>query len=331
MAHELTKHPALPPTDQEPAVCLIGPTAIGKTGLSLGLASELDAEIISVDSMQVYRHLDIGTAKATPAEREQIPHHLIDIVNPDEEYHVARFITDAAAAVAAIRARGRLPLLVGGTGLYLKGLLEGLFAVPPIPPEIREKLRQRLEREGEAALHMELARVDPESARRISANDRQRLLRALEIEAATGIPWSHYLADREQTPLIGNVLVIGLDCDRERLYQRINARVAEMVARGLRQEVEELLAMGYAPTLKPLQSIGYRHMIEYLRGNWGWEQSLELLARDTRRYAKRQLTWFRHMAGVQWFAPEQTTAIRASVEHFLSVPPKGAPPSGHAL
>lgn len=331
MAHELTEQPATPPTDHLPAVCLIGPTAIGKTGLSLNLASELNAEIVSVDSMQVYRHLDIGTAKATIEERQQVPHHLIDIVDPDTEYHVARYITDAAAAIADIRGRGKLPLLVGGTGLYLKGLLEGLLAIPPIPPEVREELRQRLEREGEGALRIKLARIDPESARRIPVNDRQRLLRALEIEAATGIPWSHYLADREQTPLLGNVLVIGLDCDRERLYQRINVRVAEMVTSGLRHEVEEVLAMGYTPTLKPLQSIGYRHMIEYLRGNWGWEQSLELLARDTRRYAKRQLTWFRHMAGVRWFAPEQTTAIRESMEHFLSAPPKGTRPTGQPM
>lgn len=318
MAHELTEHSPSPPTDHLPAICLIGPTAIGKTGLSLGLAAELHAEIVSVDSMQVYRYLDIGTAKATPAERAQVAHHLIDIAEPDEEYHVARFIRDAAAAIAGIRSRGRLPLLVGGTGLYLKGLLEGLFQMPPIPPEIREELRQRLEREGEGKLHAELARLDPESARRIPPGDRQRLLRALEILAATGLPWSHYLAERPQEPLLDNVLIIGLDCDRERLYQRINRRVEEMVALGLQTEVEHLLAMGYAPSLKPLQSIGYRHMIEYLRGNWGWEQTLELLARDTRRYAKRQLTWFRHMAGVHWFTPEQTVAIRAKADHFLT-------------
>lgn len=318
MAHELTEHSPSPPTDHLPAICLIGPTAIGKTGLSLGLAAELHAEIVSVDSMQVYRYLDIGTAKATPAERAQVAHHLIDIAEPDEEYHVARFIRDAAAAIAGIRSRGKLPLLVGGTGLYLKGLLEGLFRMPPIPPEIRGELRQRLEREGEGKLHAELARLDPESARRIPPGDRQRLLRALEILAATGLPWSHYLAERPQEPLLDNVLIIGLDCDRERLYQRINRRVEEMVALGLQTEVEHLLAMGYAPSLKPLQSIGYRHMIEYLRGNWGWEQTLELLARDTRRYAKRQLTWFRHMAGVHWFTPEQTVAIRAKADHFLT-------------
>jgi tRNA dimethylallyltransferase len=318
VAHKLTEHPAPPSTDHLPAVCLIGPTAIGKTGLSLSLAGELNAEIVSVDSMQVYRHLDIGTAKATPAERAQVPHHLIDIVEPDEEYHVARFISDAMTAIGGIRSRGKLPLLVGGTGLYLKGLLEGLFSMPPIPPEIRGGLRQRLEREGEGALRAELARLDPESARRIPDNDRQRLLRALEIVVATGTPWSYYLMQREQTPLLDNVLIIGLDCDRERLYQRINARVEQMVASGLREEVEKVLAMGYAPTLKPLQSIGYRHMIEYLHGAWGWEESLELLARDTRRYAKRQLTWFRHLAGVRWFAPEQTAAIRETAGHFLT-------------
>lgn len=316
--HRVAKTTETPPIDRQPAVCLIGPTAIGKTGLSLELATRYGAEIVSVDSMQVYRGLDIGTAKATLAERQQIPHHLIDIVEPDEPYHVARFIDDAVAAIAAIRAKGRLPLLVGGTGLYLKGLLQGLFAVSPIPPEIRQGLRQRLEQEGEAALHAELARLDPPSAGRIHPHDRQRLLRALEIQAATGTPWSRYLAEQAQAPLLGNVLVLGLDCDRDRLYQRIDTRVGQMVDAGLQGEVEQLLARGYAPTLKPLQSIGYRHMIEYLRGAWGWEQTMELLARDTRRYAKRQLTWFRHMAGVRWFAPEQTAAMCETVDHFLA-------------
>ena len=318
MAPELSEHSPHPSTDHLPAVCLIGPTAIGKTGLSLALAAELDAEIVSVDSMQVYRYLDIGTAKATKAERQQVVHHLIDIVDPDEEYHVARFIADAAAAIAGIRRRGRLPLLVGGTGLYLKGLLEGLFRMPPIPPEIRQELRQRLEREGEGALHAELARLDPDSARRIPPGDRQRLLRALEIMTATGIPWSRHLAERDQAPLLDNVLLLGLACDREQLYQRINARVDQMVAAGLREEVERVLAMGYAPSLKSLQSIGYRHMIEYLHGNWGWAEALELLARDTRRYAKRQLTWFRHLAGVRWFAPNETAAIRETVTDYLT-------------
>ncbi|MFZ5763497.1 MAG: tRNA (adenosine(37)-N6)-dimethylallyltransferase MiaA [Thermodesulfobacteriota bacterium] len=321
MAHELREPPASPATDREPALCLIGPTAIGKTALSLALARALDAEIVSVDSMQVYRYLDIGTAKATIEERQRVPHHLIDIVDPDEEYHVARFVRDAAAAIAGIRTRGRLPLLVGGTGLYLKGLLEGLFPAPPIPAEIRGELRQRLEREGEGALHAELTRLDPDSARRIPPGDRQRLLRALEIAAATGTPWSRYLAAGEQRPLLDNVLVIGLDCERERLYERINARVGQMAAAGLREEVEKVLAMGYAPSLKPLQSIGYRHMIEYLRGAWGWEEALALLARDTRRYAKRQLTWFRHMAGVRWFSPDQVDAVRMAADHFLAACP----------
>ncbi|MEW6593948.1 MAG: tRNA (adenosine(37)-N6)-dimethylallyltransferase MiaA [Thermodesulfobacteriota bacterium] len=319
------------PIDHLPVVCLVGPTAIGKTGLSLVLANELHAEIVSVDSMQVYRCLDIGTAKATPEERQRVPHHLIDIVNPDEEYHVARFIADAPAAIRAIRDRGRLPLLVGGTGLYLKGLLEGLFHVPPIPREIRNALQQRLEGEGEKALHAELARLDPESARRIPPGDRQRLLRALEIMEASGIPWSQWLSQKEQTPLLDNVLVIGLDCDRERLYRRINRRVAQMAEAGLLDEVRGLLARGYDPRLKPLQSIGYRHMIRYLGGELGWEQTLELLARDTRRYAKRQITWFRHMTGIQWFAPEQIEAVRERVEHFLSASPHGTPPAGPLL
>lgn len=310
-------------TDNWPAVCLVGPTAIGKTSLSLMLAEKFGAEIVSVDSMQVYRQMDIGTAKATPAERRRVPHHLIDIVNPDEEYHAARFIKDAGEAITGIRSRGRMPLLVGGTGLYLKGLLEGLFEVTAIEPGLREALRLRLAGEGHQALHAELQRLDPHSAARIHPHDTHRLLRALEIHTATGVPWSQYLQEQSPNPMLANVLLIGLTCERERLYHRINQRVEQMAENGLLDEVKKLLAMGYAPALKPLQSIGYRHMIQYLDGAWSWEESLQLLARDTRRYAKRQYTWFRRLPAIRWFEPSQAGAIVNAVHHFLAQ--EGAP------
>jgi tRNA dimethylallyltransferase len=298
-------------------VALIGPTGIGKTALSLEIAERFGGEIVSVDSMQVYRFMDVGTAKATLAERARVVHHLIDVVFPDEEYNVARFAADATRAMAAIRGRGRLPLLVGGTGLYLKGLLKGLFAIKE-DHELRQRLQARAEEEGLAALHAELARCDPESAARVHPHDSYRILRALEIFQATGIPWSEHLASQEQAAAGQNVLKIGLTCDREDLYQRIDRRVGLMVDQGLQQEVENLFALGYGGELKSMQAIGYRHMVNYLAGTWSREESLLELARDTRRYAKRQFTWFRRDAEVAWYHPGQRQEIFAAIDEFLA-------------
>jgi len=244
--------------------------------------------------------------------------HLLDVVNPDEEYHVARYVADAAQACREIIARGKRPLLVGGTGLYLKGLLEGLFEMPPVPEAVRDNLRQRLAEEGRAALFGELGQCDPESAARIHANDTHRLLRALEIFQATGQPWSAHLRAQQVRPALAKVLQIGLHGEREALYERINLRVEQMVEEGLLAEVEKLLALGYDPGLKAMQSIGYRHMLQFLQGQWDWEETLFLLARDTRRYAKRQMTWFGSDPFIRWFAPSETGAIFNCVESFFT-------------
>ena len=302
----------------EPVLVLIGPTAVGKTALSLALAERFSCEIVGLDSMQIYRHMDIGTAKATPEERARVPHHLIDVVNPDEEYHVARYVADATEACRQIIARGNRPLLVGGTGLYLKGLLEGLFEIPPVPESVRATLRKRLLEEGRAVLFAELSQCDPESATRIHPNDTHRLLRALEIFLATGQPWSEHLRKQKVQPALSNVLQLGLHCEREVLYERINLRVAQMVEEGLLGEVEKLLAMGYDPGLKSMQSIGYRHMVQFLKGEWGWDETLFLLARDTRRYAKRQMTWFGNDPHIRWVAPIDTAPIFECVEEFIA-------------
>ena len=301
----------------EPVLVLIGPTAVGKTALSLALAERFSCEIVGLDSMQIYRHMDIGTAKATAEERSRVPHHLLDVVNPDEEYHVARYVADATQACREIIGRGKRPLLVGGTGLYLKGLLEGLFEMPPVPETIRASLRQRLAEEGRAVLFGELGQCDPESASRIHANDTHRLLRALEIFQATGQPWSEHLRAQQVRPALTKVLQIGLRGERDALYERINLRVEQMVAEGLLGEVEKLLALGYDPGLKAMQSIGYRHMLQFIQGQWDWDETLFLLARDTRRYAKRQMTWFGSDSNIHWFAPAETEAIFDCVEGFL--------------
>jgi tRNA dimethylallyltransferase len=310
--------PAAESPVREPVLVLIGPTAVGKTALSLALAERFSCEIVGLDSMQIYRHMDIGTAKATEEERARVPHHLLDVVDPDEEYHVARYVADATEACRRIIARGNRPLLVGGTGLYLKGLLEGLFEIPGIPEPVRDSLRQRLAKEGRAALFAELSLCDPESASRIHPNDTHRLLRALEIFQATGRSWSEHLREQQARPALTTVLQIGLRCEREALYERINLRVEKMVEEGLLGEVEKLLAMGYDPGLKAMQSIGYRHMLQYLQGQWDWEETLFLLARDTRRYAKRQMTWFGNDPNIHWFAPTDTALIFDCVSGFLA-------------
>ncbi|MDF1615017.1 tRNA (adenosine(37)-N6)-dimethylallyltransferase MiaA [Desulfurivibrio dismutans] len=295
--------------------CLVGPTAVGKTALALELAEHYEAEIISVDSMQVYRYLDIGTAKATPEERRRVPHHLIDIIDPDEDYSLARFLADAAAALADIGRRGRAALFTGGTGLYLRGLRAGIFDLGPPDEHLRAELARRLTEEGASALYAELQRVDPASASRIHPNDRQRLLRALEIFYHSGTPWSEHLRRGKQNALLPDrVPVIGLACERDILYERINRRVDSMLAVGLIDEVQGLLARGYGPELPPMQAIGYRHMVQYLNGSWTLEQARELLARDTRRYAKRQLTWLRQTSGIIWCDQQDHTSIKRVID-----------------
>ncbi|MDZ7642586.1 MAG: tRNA (adenosine(37)-N6)-dimethylallyltransferase MiaA [Desulfurivibrio sp.] len=294
--------------------CLLGATAVGKTDLALELAARFEAEIVSVDAMQVYRGLDIGTAKPGQSERKRIRHHLIDIVDPDEDYHLARFLRDAAAARQDIHRRGKVALFTGGTGLYFKGLFEGIFAYSVKDLSLRDKLQQRLAAEGHDALYAELSRVDPASAARLAPGDSQRLLRALEIFQDSGIPWSEHLRrSRQRALLSGGVPVIGLWRPREELYERINRRVDEMLAAGLLDEVSALLARGYAPELPAMKAIGYRQLVDYLQGDGSLATARELLARDTRRYAKRQLTWFNGMSNISWFAPDDVGGITARI------------------
>ena len=307
---------------------LCGPTAVGKTELSLQIAERFSCEIVGVDSMQIYRHMDIGTAKPTVAERSRIPHYLIDIVDPDEDYTLGTFVRDAEEAIQSIYSHKNIPLLTGGTGLYLKGLLNGVFdelvgsekesATPPQKADtIKQNLRERLAEEGSKKLHNELAEFDPESAQRIHPNDVQRILRGLEIFYSTGIPWSKHLANQSQKNLRYQALKIGLTRPRKELYARIDLRVQQMTEQDLLTEVKNLLAMGYDNKLKSMQSIGYRHMINFIKGNWSWEQTLELLARDTRRYAKRQYTWFNNDPEIIWHDVRETDKIFQNIKDFL--------------
>ncbi len=302
------------PLNKQKIIVLAGPTGVGKTELSLAIAERFKAEIISMDSMQIYRHMDIGTAKPTLAERSRIRHHLVDYVEPDEIYHVSRFVSDARQAIADISSRGHLPMLVGGTGLYMRGLLEGVFELPDIPDKVRAQVRHDLQEQGNAKMYQELMACDPETAARIHQNDSQRLARGLEIFRATAIPWTEHLSRQQQNAAEFEVLKIGLRRNRDELYQRINARVGMMIDQGLLAEVENLLSMGFGPELGPMQSIGYRHMVQFIQGEWSWQEALTFLARDTRHYAKRQFTWFGRDEAFHWFHP----ADQLDIEQLLN-------------
>jgi len=304
-----------------PVLALVGPTAIGKTALSLKVATRFRCEIISVDSMQVYRYMDIGTAKASREEQRLVPHHLIDMVDPDEQYDAARFVIDALAAIAKIHAHGRIPLITGGTGLYLSVLINGMFDIFKVPDNIRTNLRQRLDQEGREVLHRELMAMDRESGERIHCNDTQRLLRGLEIFHATGIPWSQHLRRQQQHRTASSfprLFLVGLNCEREMLYDRIQQRSIKIMRDEFAQEVEELLAKGYQSELPSMQSIGYRHMVACLAGTCDHQTALSTLIRDTRRYAKRQITWFRNQEQVAWHQVDQPDMVLAAFDRFLN-------------
>jgi len=303
-----------------PVLVLVGPTAIGKTDLSLDLAQRFGGEIISMDSMQVYRLMDIGTAKVSVEERRRVVHHLIDIRDPDQQYDAASFVSDARAAIKAIAARGRIPLLTGGTGLYLSALTKGLFAAIEVKEPIREQLRQRLELEGREGLYRELLAVDPASAARIHSNDSQRLLRGLEIYQATGIPWSEHLRRQALAlgrPLFTRMLQLGLSCERGLLLDRIQARSHQMMGAAFRQEVKLLLARGYGWELPAMQAIGYRHMGACIQGQSDLDTATRALIQETGQYAKRQMTWFRRQSAVQWYDSAQPNQVIAAVAAFL--------------
>lgn len=275
-------------------ILLSGPTAVGKSAVALEVARECDAEIVNGDSLQVYRYLDIGTAKPDLDERSLVPHHLFDILDPDHSFNATDFQVRADSVIADIRSRGRMPLVVGGTGLYLRALLFGLCEVPEIDSGIRAELKIRLLKEGSEVLHAELARYDAVMAARLEPRDKTRVLRALETVLATGKSLAYFQERHRFLKPRYRFLHLFLDLEREQLYQRINERVEMMLAKGLVDEVKGLLEKGFSLELKPLKSIGYRQIIDYFAGRLSLEQAISDTKQATRRYAKRQLTWFRN-------------------------------------
>jgi tRNA dimethylallyltransferase len=273
---------------------------VGKTALAVALAGTWPLEAVGVDSRQVYRRMDIGTGKPTREERGALPHHLVDVVEPDEPYDAARFAREAAPVLAGIRARERHPILVGGTGLYLRALVRGLAPLPPADPALRRRLRAEVAAEGPAALHRRLQALDPPTAARLHPRDVLRVIRAVEIALLTGRPASEAWAAAPAGAGRYRVLTIGLTMAREDLYARLDARVDRMVAGGLLEEVRGLLAAGFGPDLSAMQGIGYRHLAAVVLRGAPLAEAVDAMKRDTRRYAKRQWTWFAREPGITW-------------------------------
>jgi len=300
-------------------VVIAGPTASGKSSLATEMAVCFGGEIVNADSMQVYRGMDVGTAKPSIIERRGVPHHLFDVVDPDEDFNAAIFRSLAIPIIKDLRERNKKCFIVGGTGLYIKSLLGGLIYCPPSDSVYRGKLQKQAEKKGTAALHKRLAELDPESACKIHPNDKVRIIRALEIIHLTKKTLSSLTLDHGFQNMAFEALKISLQTSRERLYHRINERCLIMMRRGLVKETKDLLDNGYPSNIKPMKAIGYRHVIQLLKGNWDLNETVNQFQRDTRRYAKRQLTWFRMDPGIRWFDVEngKRDEIIHEVEKFL--------------
>ena len=308
---------------RKPALAAIaGPTASGKSSLAIHLAQRFRGEIINCDSLQLYRHLDIGTAKPSPGEREAIPHHLIDILDPEEQFSAGEYGRRAGEVLALVAGRGSLPILVGGTGFYLRALLDGLFAGPARNPALRQRLSERETEKGPGHLHRLLARLDPASASKIHPHDIPKTIRALEVCLLTRRRLSELFREGRQ-PLEGyQILKLGLNPPRVELYERINQRTQSLFARDLVNEVRDLLASGCPATAPPLQSHGYRQTLDHLQGKTSLEDAIRLAQAATRQYAKRQMTWFRKEPGIHWLSgfgtdPQiQAEAVRYMAEQL---------------
>jgi tRNA dimethylallyltransferase len=291
-----------------PLLVICGPTAVGKTAAAIALAERLNAEIVCADSRTIYRGMDIGTAKPTPAQQTRVRHHLLDIAEPDEVVTLATYRDRAVQVISDLRARGRPAVLTGGTGLYIRAVVDG-FTIPLVSPDavLRRQL-ESVETAHPGRLHTQLQRVDPQAAARIHPRNIRRLVRALEVYERTGQP----ISALQQTDPVGTAVQVGLTVDRAALYQRIDARVDEQVASGLVAEVEGLLQRGYAATLPAMLGLGYKQIVEFLGGRVPFEEAVVRLKRDTRRFAKRQYTWFRGDRRVQWFDVDAHTPAQVA-------------------
>ena len=308
----------VPTEEVSPILVICGPTGVGKSHLALRLAVELDAEIVSADTGQVYRGLDIGTAKPSAADRQHVPHHGFDLFQPNEQGDVAQYAERASAIVAEILSRGKKVFVVGGAGLYLKALLHGIVPLPGRDGEIRGELESMFETHGGDFLHRQLKEIDPEAARRIHPNDPVRLVRALEVYRLTGKTISTYQSDHRFFAQRYQALKIGLNRDRVDLYRRIEARVDVMLGQGWLEEVREIIGQ-YGEKAPALHNIGYRELAAQLRGELEWEACRAAIKKKSRRYAKRQLTWFRRDPEIVWYHPEEYEQVKEKAYEFYDL------------
>ena len=301
---------------KQPLIIIAGPTGVGKTGIAIELAEHINGEIVGADSMQIYCGMDIGTAKPTREEQARVPHHLIDIRSPDEDFSVAEYVEAASAAITEIVQRGNMPILVGGTGMYIEKLLYGLFEGPGRDETFRKEIIAFADTHGNLALHQRLQQVDPATAQRLHPNDRTRIIRALEVHHLTGAPISAFQQEAltpEQCRYVTAFFVIS--AERDELYARINARVEGMIAAGLVEEVERLYQQGFYQEFAPLKSLGYKEIGEFLAGKYDLPSAIELIQRNTRHYAKRQLTWFRKYADARWIQRDRAAETCRHIIH----------------
>lgn len=299
---------------------VVGPTASGKTALGVALAKKLDGEIISADSMQIYKYMNIGTAKVTLEEMQGVPHHLVDCVSPDEEFSVAKYKAAALEAIEVILSKGKLPIIIGGTGLYINSLtLPWDFQKKDSDEIIRWRLTAEAEVLGKEALFERLKTIDPATAQIVHPNNLNRIIRALEIYELTGKPKSHFDEETKKQEVPYDYVMLGLDWDRETLYDRINRRVDLMIAEGLIDETKMLVERGYDWNLTALKAIGYKELKPYLEGTSTLAEAVTILKRDSRHYAKRQMTWFRKDDRIQWLKMNETRTVQTQVEESLNL------------
>jgi tRNA dimethylallyltransferase len=290
---------------------------VGKSTTAVKIAREFDGEVISCDSMQVYRGFDVGTDKIPPEKREGVPHYLLGIIEPSVQFTAADFVDLALSAVRTIQAKQKLPIITGGTGLYLKALVDGLFPQGRKDPLIRQKLKEEAETKGLESLRKRLEDIDPVYAGKIGKNDRIRIIRALEVYHSTQKPISDHFPQTRSQIKDFFVLQIGLKLERQELYRRIEQRVDRMFRQGIIDEVEGLLRSGVDASSPPFRALGYKHVLSHLRGELSMQDAVDLTKKDTRHYSKRQMTWFRKMDGILWFSPQDFSSIAKTIEEFL--------------
>lgn len=301
-----------------PLIIILGPTGVGKSAAALFLAQRFNGEIINCDSRQVYRGFDIGTDKPTTEMRLAVPHHLLDIADPSTQFTAADFVREALASIWLIMRRGRLPFIVGGTGLYLKALTEGLFPGPGRDQAFRERLDTEARERGLDRLYQELAAIDPSYARLVGPRDRVRIIRGLEVFHLTKKPISEHFASTRSAVSGFHRLEIGLKLGRKELYHRIEQRVERMFQNGIIEEVEHLLSQGIVESSPPFRALGYKQVLRCIKNEISVEEAVALTKMETRRYAKRQITWFRKMAGVSWFESSDYAALTDLIERSLA-------------